>query len=293
VCVVVKLGVNLMAWSGTIGPAELELLPGIRELGYDGVELPIFDPAHVDSAAIRGACETAGLACTVSSALPRGSSLLAPADRDAGIDFIGRLARTAAACGARIVCGPLYAPVGALPGRPRTREEWDSCVTGLREAGRQAADEGITLAIEVLNRFETHFLNTTNDALELLNAVDHPAVRLHLDTFHMNVEERSLPAAVRRGALWLAHVHAAENDRGSVGSGHVDWPGVRTALTGARYDGWIVAETFTSKIPEIAAATAVWRPLVEDGWAFARESGAFLRWLFGQATPARGDSSLD
>jgi D-psicose/D-tagatose/L-ribulose 3-epimerase len=202
------------------------------------------------------------------------------------VAFIGNLVHAAAACGATVVCGPLYAPVGVLPGRPRTAEEWDSCVRGLREAGRRAAGEGVILAIEVLNRFETHFVNTTDDALQLLQAVGHPSVRLHLDTFHMSIEEKHLAAALRRGASYLAHLHAAENDRGSVGSGHVDWEGVRDALTDSAYDGWVVAETFTSKIPEIAAATAVWRALVTDGWAFAQESGTYLRRLFGTAAPA-------
>jgi D-psicose/D-tagatose/L-ribulose 3-epimerase len=140
------------------------------------------------------------------------------------------------------------------------------------------------LAVELLNRFETHFLNIVEDGLALLDAVDHPAVGLHLDTFHMNVEEKRLPAALERGMRLLRHVHVAENDRGSVGSGHVDWLGLRDALRAGRYDGWLVAETFTAKIPEIAAATAIWRPIVPDGWAYARESIAFLRRLLGDHT---------
>ena len=270
-----------MAWSGTVGPAELDLLPGIAALGYDGVELPVFAPEAVDAAAVRRACAAAGLACTVSTALPRGASLLDPAERAAGVDFLGRVAAKAAGCGARLVCGPVYAPVGLLPGRPRTAAEWDSCVAGLREAGDRAAEHGVALGVELLNRFETHFLNTVDDGLAVLDAVDHPAVAFHLDTFHLNIEEKSLPGAFERGLRRLCHVHAAENDRGSVGSGHVDWPGVARALQNGGYDGWVVAETFTAKIPEIAAATAIWRPLVPDGWTYARESIAVMRPLFG------------
>jgi len=277
----VRLGINLMAWSGAVRQAELDLLPRIAELGYDGVELPIFQPDSVDVAAVRLALEAAGLAATVSTALPRGASLLDPAERAAGVAFLDRCAAAAAACGATMLCGPIYTPVGQLPGRSRTTAEWDSCVAGLQTAGERAARYGVTLAVELLNRFETHFLNTVDDGVALVEAVDQLNVALHLDTFHMNIEERSIPDALRRAGRYLRHVHAAENDRGSVGSGHVDWPGVAMALRQLNYDGWIVAETFTAQIPEIAAATAIWRPLVPDGWTYARESLDAMKRAFG------------
>jgi len=270
-----------MAWSGAVGPAELDLLPRIAALGYDGVELPIFQPEAVDVTAVRRALEAAGLAATVSTALHRGASLLDPAERAAGVAFLDRCAAIAAACGATILCGPLYAPVGQLPGRPRTPAEWDSWVAGLQTAGERAARHGVTLAVELLNRFETHFLNTVDDGVALVETVDHPNVALHLDTFHLNIEEKFVPAAFGRAGRHLRHVHAAENDRGSVGSGHVDWPGVAMALRQLNYDGWVVAETFTAQIPEIAAATAIWRPLVPDGWTYARESLQAMRRAFG------------
>jgi D-psicose/D-tagatose/L-ribulose 3-epimerase len=272
-----RLGINLMAWSGTTGPQELALFPRIAELGYDGVELPIFVPQTVVAAEVRRVLEGNRLACTVSTALPRGASLLDPGEQQAGVAFLDRCAATAAACGAQIVCGPIYAPVGLLPGRPRTREEWEHGVQGLRAAGECAARHGVVLAVELLNRFETHFLNTVEDGIAFVEAVGHPSVRLHLDTFHLNIEEKDIPAAIARAGKHLYHVHAAENDRGSVGSGHVPWTGVRDALQGTGYDGWVVAETFTATIPEIAAATAIWRPIVPDGWTYARESIASLR----------------
>jgi D-psicose/D-tagatose/L-ribulose 3-epimerase len=282
----VRIGINVMAWAGSVGPAELGLLPGIAALGYDGVELPIFTPEAVDVPAVRRALAAAGLACTVSTALPRQLSLLDPQTAPGAVDYLDRCAAVAAGCGSTLLCGPLYAPVGALPGRPRNATEWETCVAGLRAAGERAAGHGVILAVEVLNRFETHFLNTAGDAVALLDAVAHPAVRLHLDTFHMNVEEKRLPEALAVGMPHLAHVHAAENDRGSPGSGHVDWAGLREGLLQGGYGGWVVAETFTGTIPEIAAATAIWRPVVADGWTFAREAVAFLRHLFPPAPPA-------
>jgi D-psicose/D-tagatose/L-ribulose 3-epimerase len=282
----VRYGINLMAWSGRIGAAELALLPGIAALGYDGVELPVLAPDAVDPAAVRFALAEAGLACSASGALPRGASLLVPAERERGVAWIERTAEVAAACGARVLCGPLYHPVGALPGRPPTAEEWESCVVGLRAAGERAAARGVVLAIEPLNRFETHFLNTIDDACRLLDAVDHPGVGLHLDTFHQNIEEKDLRAAIRRAGHRVLHVHVSENDRGTVGSGHVPWDDARDALRAIGYldgtsqtPGWITAETFSGAVPEIAAATAIWRPIVPDPWAYARDSLAFTKRL--------------
>ncbi|HET7770413.1 MAG TPA: sugar phosphate isomerase/epimerase [Chloroflexota bacterium] len=280
----IQLGVNLMAWTGSVDDAALALLPGIAELGYDGVELPVFAPETVDAVAVRRALEASRLDATVSTALPRGASLLEPDQRAAGVDLLDRIAAVAAACRATLVCGPIYAPVGQLPGRPRTAAEWESCVAGLRAAGERAARHGVTLAVELLNRFETHFVNTTEDGLALIAEVRHPNVTLHLDTFHLNVEEKSVPGAITRAGAHLSHVHAAENDRGVVGSGHIDWPAVAAALRQLGYSGWVTAETFTGSIPEIAAATAIWRPIVPDGWTYARESLRTLQRLFRSAS---------
>lgn len=273
----IRLGINLMAWSGSVGPAECALFPQIAALGYHGVELPVFDPGAVDTGALRRALHGAGLGATVSTALPRGASLADPAQRATGVDLLERVCQVAAACGATLVCGPLYAPVGALSGRPRTEVEWESVVHGLRDAAERAARHGVSLAVEPLNRFETHVLNTVQDGLALMDAVGHPNIGLHLDTFHLNVEEKSVAGAFTRAAPHLRHVHAAENDRGSAGSGHIDWPAIGAALRAQRYGGWVVAETFTNTIPEIAAATAIWRPLVPDALTFARESIETLR----------------
>lgn len=275
--VLVRVGLNLLAWSGTIGKTELELIPRIASLGYDGVEVPIFGPDAVDVAGVARACRESGIATTASTSLPRGASLLERAERERGVELVGQIIGMAADFGATILCGPVYAPVGALPGRPRTLAEWDSCILALRRLGDVAQARGVVLALEPLNRFETHFLNTAGDALLLLDEVDHPAVGLHLDTFHMNIEEKSLVEAVRKSARHLKHVHFSANDRGVVGSGHVDWDGVVEALREIGYDGWVVAETFAGSIPEIAAATAIWRPIVPDTWAYARESLEFMR----------------
>ena len=275
-----SLGINLMAWSGRVGPEELALLPRLAELGYDGVELPIFDPDAVDPVMVRGALRSAGLRCTVSSALQGGGTLLETTYVPRTLTYLRRVLEVGAALGAEVLCGPLYDPVGGLTGWPRTQVQWEICVEALRSLASAAEEAGVLVAIEPLNRFETYFLNTAADGARLVEEVRRESIGLHLDTFHMNIEEKNVPAAFLAAGRALKHVHFSENDRGTVGSGHVDWVGVRDALVAIGYQGWVVAETFTGAVPDIAAATAIWRPIVPDPWVYAAESLAFTRRLF-------------
>lgn len=275
-----RLGINLMAWSGGVGRAELALLPRLAALGFDGVELPLLAPERVATSEVHAAAADAGLALTASAALPSRASLLDASRRARAVNWIENCLACAASCGASLLCGPLCAPVGQTPGRPATADEWRSCVLGLKEVGARAADRGIVVALELLNRFETHFLNTVEDGLRLVQEVDNRSVGLHLDTFHANIEERDPIEAITRCGRWLAHVHFSENDRGTLGTGHIDFVGAADALRAAGYldrPTWIVAETFAGSVPEIAAATAIWRPIVPDPWQYAADSLALMR----------------
>ncbi|TAK20627.1 MAG: sugar phosphate isomerase/epimerase [Chloroflexota bacterium] len=276
-----KFGVNLMAWSGAPGPAEWSILPELARLGYDGVEIPIFDLATFDVAAARNALAISGLAPTVSSAIPFGASLTRWEQVDAGVTFLDGLIDLAARLGAYVVCGPLYAPVGEMTGTPPSDREWDTLVDGLRRVAPRAQAAGVCLAIEPLNRFETHILNTAARGAELVDAVGSSAMGLLLDTFHTHIEEKSVGAAIATAGARVRHFHISENDRGVVGSGQVRWDEVAAALKMVGYDGWLVAETFNGRIADLAAATAIWRPLVESPLAYARDSLAFARRVFG------------
>ncbi|MBX3010987.1 MAG: sugar phosphate isomerase/epimerase [Caldilineaceae bacterium] len=272
-----KIGINLMVWNGQVGPAELALLPHIKEMGYDSVELPLFAADGFDVAAVTQALRAQGLSCTVSTALPAAVNLIDEAARLAGVTYLQQIITAAAQVGATIVCGPLAVPVGERRGRGYTQAEWDSCVLGLQAAGEFAADRGITLALEPLNRFETFLVNTVADGVRLVEAVANPAVGLLLDTFHMHIEEKSTAAAIRLAGRHLKHFHTSENDRGTVGTGQVAWPSVFGALRDIDYQGQIVVESFGHAIRELAGAACVWRPLAASPEALAQHSLRYLR----------------
>ncbi len=271
-----QLGVHLMVWSGSVNADEMALFPLISEMGYNGVEVPIFDPGALDLTAIRQACVNSGLACTASTAMPPGLSLIDDERQAQGVAFLQNVVRAASALGADLLCGPMAVPVGELRGRGFTDQEFDTCVRSLQEVGTVASAEGVTLALEPLNRFETFMLNTVQDGVRLMNAVDQPSVGLLLDTFHMHIEEKSTSDAIRRAAMHIKHFHCSENDRGAVGSGQVDWTGTFQALADVQYSGWLVVESFNAVIPELAGATCIWRPLAESPFALAKDSLSFL-----------------
>lgn len=272
-----QLGVHLMVWSGQVGAAEMDLLPRISEMGYDGVEIPIFNPATIDIAAVRQALMDSGLACTTSTAMAPGLNLIDPECRTQGIAWLQEIVRTAAALGAHLLCGPLAVPVGELRGRGFTEQEFDACVRSLQEVAAVAAAEGVILALEPLNRFETFMLNTVQDGVRLMDAVAQPSVGLLLDTFHMHIEEKSTPDAIRRAGTHIKHFHCSENDRGTVGTGQVAWAGTLQALADVHYNGWLVVESFNAVLPQLAGATCIWRPLAESPDTLAAESLAFLK----------------
>ena len=262
-----KYGVNFLLWSGDFNKESLPLIQKAADFGFDGVEIAIFDPDDVDIEATKAALEAAGMECTGCSILGDDRDIISddPAIRENAKAYLKRSTEIIGALGGSILCGPLYSAVGKLVGRSRTEEEWDRAVTGLREVAKVAGDNGVTLAVEPLNRFETYFINIAEDAVKLTKDIDHPNFRVHLDTFHMNIEEKNLYDAIKDSGDVLAHMHCCENDRGAPGSGHIDWDGVFKALDEVNYDSWIVIESFVPAIEAIAKAAAIWRQLDPGG----------------------------
>jgi D-psicose/D-tagatose/L-ribulose 3-epimerase len=274
-----KFGVNTFIWSGTFDPSNFGLLPTIKEAGFDGVEIPLLRPKELQAASIRKAVEANGLETNCCTALVDGHSLISdsPDIRRRTQQHLRDVAKAAAEAGAKIVCGPLYSPVGYLPGRRRTSDEWKWAVEGFQAVGETLAAHQVTFAIEPLNRFETYFLNTAADAAQLAKEIGHPNIGILFDTFHANIEEKNIAAGYTTIGPYLKHVHTCENDRGIPGSGHVEWKEVFQALRSLDYDGWLTIESFGFAIGDLSAAASIWRDIERTPESIAFDGVRFLK----------------
>lgn len=274
-----KFGANTLIWSGACDRAVEDVLPLIKEHGFDGVELPLFRPADFPASRFRKLGAANGLEINFVSVLLDGLSLISdePGIRRKTIEHLKTTIQTAGETNAAMIAGPLYAPVGFLPGRRRTEDEWKRAVEGYQAIGETLAAYKVELAIEPLNRFETFFLNTAEDARRLSEQVGHPNVGILFDTFHANIEEKDIGKGLRAVGKHLKHVHTCESDRGIPGSGHVEWDSVFRALTELRYDGWLTIESFGFALEDISAAAAIWRDIEQTPSAIAFEGIKFLK----------------
>jgi D-psicose/D-tagatose/L-ribulose 3-epimerase len=274
-----KFGVNTMIWSGQYDHSVRDLLPRIKQAGFDGIEFPLFRLEGFDAAAVRRDLETNGLEATVASAFLKGVNPVSDdaSERAAALRHLKDLIQASADAGAKVLVGPMYSPVGYLPGRRRTADEWKRAVEGLQSIGGTLTTNGVTLAIEPLNRFETYFLNTAADAARLCDDINHPNIGILFDTFHANIEEKNVADGIRTVGRRLRHVHTCEHDRGIPGSGHTDWKGVFQAIKDVGYDGWLTIESFGFNIGDISAAAAIWRDIEKTPDSIAFDGLRFLR----------------
>jgi D-psicose/D-tagatose/L-ribulose 3-epimerase len=274
-----KFGANTFIWAAQFDESLHSLLPRLRQQGFDGIEVPLINPKNFDAAGTRKAVEANGLECTVCSILP-GNLSLATADagvRRQAIEHLKHVIALTAEVGAKLVAGPLYSPVGFMTGVRRTPEEWKRVVGGYQELDETLKSTGVTVAVEPLNRFETYFLNTCADAAALCKEIGHPQVGVLFDTFHANIEEKQLGPAILSLRGHLKHVHTCENDRGTPGTGHVDWNATFEALRALNYDGWVTIESFGFSLGELSAAASIWRDIAPSAEAIAFDGVRFLR----------------
>jgi D-psicose/D-tagatose/L-ribulose 3-epimerase len=267
------IGLISMQYARPFTAEHFPLFARMKALGYDFVELLVPEPGEIDLGEARKALADAGLGVVLAARvnLQRNLSSEDETSHRAGIDYLKYTADCAAGLGASIVGGPLTGNPLVFAGRPPqpvSEEERLArkarCVAGLKEAGDHAAGAGIVLAVEPLNRFESDVLCTTQQALELLDAVDHPAIKLMLDTFHMHMEEASISEAIRLAGVRLVHFQANENHRGFPGTGSTDWIEVFRALHDIRYTGPISLEPFRRNDDRFGVPFAQWRPPHED-----------------------------
>lgn len=275
----VKFGVNTFLWSENFGSKDFGLLSTIRSHGFDGVEVSLIHTQQFEANAIRKALLEHDLACTVCSVFPSELSLITEdaATRSRALTHLKDCIKLTADAGAELIAGPLYSPVGYLPGRRRTKEEWKWAVDAYEQVGPVLDEHSVELCIEPLNRFETYFLNTTADAVALCSEVNHSKIGILWDTFHSNIEEKSLAQALRQAGPYLKHVHTSENDRGIPGTGHVDWRGVFSVLKELNYQRWLTIESFGFALGDLCSAASIWRDLASTPDQIAWEGVEFLR----------------
>jgi len=274
-----KFGVNTFIWTASFDRSHLPLLPSIKGHGFDGIEVSLFRPVDFAAADIRRGLRENALECTICSVLTGGLSIISAdaAVRCKTLSHMKDCVKAAADVGAELIAGPLYSPVGYLPGRRRTADEWNWAVECYEQLGPVLESHGVEIAIEPLNRFETYFLNTAEDAVALCEAIHHPRVGILFDTFHANIEEKNLGDAFRKVGAHLKHVHTCENDRGIPGSGHVEWNDVFEALRAMKYDRWLTIESFGFALGELSAAASIWRDIAPTPESIAFEGVKFLR----------------
>jgi D-psicose/D-tagatose/L-ribulose 3-epimerase len=277
-----RTGMNLLLWTTHVTEEHFPLIARLKATGFDGVELPLFggDAAHY--ARVRKALDDNGLGCTaVTVCTPEANPISPEAKlRQAGLDRIKWALDMTAALGGTHLCGPYHSPLGVFSGTGPTADEKGRAADVLRKAAEHAATLKITLAIEYLNRFECYFLTTAADGKALVKAVGHPSFRMMYDTFHANIEEKAAAPAVASIADVMAHVHISENDRGTPGSGHVAWDETFQALRKAKYDGWLTIEAFGRALPDLAAATRVWRDLFPSAEEVYTKGLAFTKQMW-------------
>ncbi len=280
-----QLGISTWVWTSPATTEVLEtLLPHIAELGYDVIELPIEEVGQFDVARAGELARDHGLGISVCAVIGPGRDLLLADEADRGIRYLRSCIDVAQQLGSPTVAGPFYSAVGRCwRSTPAERErDVEEIARVLRSLGEYAADRGVVLGVETLNRFETSFLNTTAQALELIDRIDHPAVGVALDLFHLGIEEKHVGDALRAAGRRLVHLQVAENDRGTPGTGSLPWADVAKALHEIGYRGRIVIETFSDRVEAIARAAAIWRPLAPDSDSLARDGLAFLRSLLAE-----------
>ena len=274
-----KYGMNLLLWTGEMNDEMIPVVESLKEMGYDGVELPLFAYDLELHRKWGERLDSIGLERTIVTVRGEEDNPISsdPAVRALGVANTKEALDNAAAVGAQSLVGPYHSALGIFSGAGPTADEWKWGVDSMRQVAEHAGSVGVMLGVECLNRFETYLLNTHSDAARFVREVDHPNCRMMYDTFHSNIEEKNIAEAIRSCQDVLTHVHISENDRSTPGSGNVNWQENFDTLMEVGYDGWMVVEAFGLALPEIAAATKIWRRMYDSEEQLARDALAFMK----------------
>lgn len=276
-----RLGINTFLFTSPFTTRSVRLLPQFKQWGFDTVEIAIEDPAHLDPKRVKDQLDKAGLACgSICACLGPDRDLRGTTQQQkTSLKYLQGVLDQMVHLDCPSLVGPVYSAVGRADAVPSQeyRQQWRTVVKNLKVLCQYANDRGRKICLEPLNRFETDFINTCDQALNMVADVGSPALLIHLDTFHMNIEEKDQAAAIRKAGKKLGHFHACGSDRGTPGGDHIDWPRIAKALRDIGYDKDVVIESFTTDVKVIARAAAIWRRIEPTRDEIAVKGVKFLR----------------
>ncbi len=273
-------GMNLLLWTDTLTDGMLPILDELREIGFDAVEIPVFDLDNLDNYAKWGKrMDALGLARTGTAVRGAGDNPISPdpAIRRKGIEANKRNVDCCAAAGCQVMAGPFHSGLGVFTGRGPTADEWKWAVEGMQQVAEHAAKSGVRLALEYLNRFECYLLNSAADLARFCRDVNHPFCRAMYDTFHSHIEEKNTSAAIQALKDFLIHVHISENDRSTPGQGNIRWQETFDTLREINYDGFMICEAFGLALEKLVPATKIWRRMYASERQLAQDALNFMR----------------
>ena len=275
-----KIGINTFLFTSPFTDKDVALFPIFKSWGFDFVEIALEEASHIDGPFIKVALESNALSCPViCAAMGPGRDLRgSEKHQQTALTYLQEVMDKMVKLDCGILAGPLYSSVGRAEqvNESEYKRQWELVVGHLKQLAIYAQDRNITLAIEPLNRFETDFINTCGQGLQMVRDVDHPSLGLHLDTFHMNIEEKHLGKAILQAGKKLVHFHACGSDRGTPGNDHTDWESIFQAFKKINYKGHMAIESFTGDVKVIAKAAAIWRKIESSNNEIAQKGAAFL-----------------
>jgi len=275
-----KFGMNLLLWTDHVTEALDPVLDEIKAIGFDAVEVPIFNTSDLAPFARLGKrLDSLGLTATGVTVMGPETNPISPDPkiRAAAVEYLDRVLECGQQFGCEILCGPLHSAIGVFSGTGPTETEFQHGVETIRKAAEKAEARGIRLAMEYLNRFENYFLTTAAQTSRFVRAVDHSHCKMMYDSFHAHIEEKCQADAIKSAAAETIHFHVSENDRGTPGTGQIDWKSYFRGLKETGYNGYLTIEAFGTALPALVAATRVWRDLFPDAMGLCREGLAFMK----------------
>ena len=276
-----RFGINTFLFTSPFTNESTKLFKTFKKWGFESIEIPVEDPSHIDPAHVKRELDKHGLVCgSVCACMGPDRDLRGDAKQQkTGLEYMMKVLDQMVVLDCPSLIGPVYSAVGRADAVPADeyKKQWATVVKNLKTLCKHAEKRGRQVCLEPLNRFETDFINTCDQALKMVKAVGSPALKLHLDTFHMNIEEKCQGDAIRKAGKLLGHFHACGSDRGTPGNDHIDWKPIAKALKDVKYQGDVVIESFTTDVKVIARAAAIWRRMEPTRDEIATKGAKFLK----------------